>query len=575
MAVLTACDEYTCLDLANCRSLDSGAPADRSDAGDAGSGSKESLSDTTLTSAGETTSSTAGERTPTSDTVQRETADGGLEPVPTSDGFGDSATSSTSDGQASVASSEASSSSDLLVSDAGADSPDSDVCAGASCGEHAGCKPAGDSYACECERGFVGDGTVCQPAVFAVAAGFDHSCALVGEGRVRCWGGNTVARGMGLDDDGINGATDPASQLPDVNLGGARAESVSAGGHTTCVVLTDGHARCWGGNNNGEIGLVGVDALGDDESPNSSTYNVDFGADLRVLQVATGWVHTCALFDTGKVRCWGLGQHGQLGNGSTEDWGGTAERSVAKQADVRLNGRAAQIAVGQYHTCALLEGGQVVCWGDNQYGQLGLGNTVNMGDNETALEAVNLGPNTKAVQIGAGDGYTCALLDTGAVRCWGDNARGQLGIGTDTTNTGAPPSSSDQDVKLGAIAAIEHLSVGGTHSCIIYGDGKLRCWGFGGYGQLGTGNTTWAGISAETLPNSSSYDAIVGDGLRVAQVEQDVYHTCALLTTGAVRCWGQVAKCGYGQDANGYLGNIGDGTGPYPTPASAGNVPVF
>lgn len=430
-ALTTACEEYTCLDFATCRSPDAATSYRPSEKEDGGEGVE------TTTGLGASPLTDSGTTQVGLSIASR--GDGGTESelLTSWSTSADLTTSSelvTGDGQRSGESREASSSIAPQSVDAGADASSIDACALVTCGEHATCRVDGDSPVCECQRGFVGDGSVCQPAVFAVAAGFEHSCALVGEGRVRCWGSNTAAMGLGfseLNGEVISGST-PASQLPDIDLGDARTESISAGGHTTCVVLTSGHVRCWGGNGHGEIGLIGVDTLGDDESPNSLAFNVDFGAELRVSQVVTGWMHTCVLFDNGKVRCWGLGQHGQLGNGNTTDWGSTEERSVANQTDVRLSGRAVQVAVGQYHSCALLESGQVVCWGDNEYGQLGLGNTVNMGDNETALEAANLGPDTKALQIGAGDDHTCALLDTGSVRCWGANYYGQLGLG----NTG-------------------------------------------------------------------------------------------------------------------------------------------
>lgn len=365
-----------------------------------------------------------------------------------------------------------------------------------------------------------------------------------------------------------------ASRLPDVDLGGARAESIAAGGYQTCVVLTDGKVRCWGSNSRGEVGLNSLEVYGDNESPNNASFNVDFGTDLRAVQVAAGWLHTCALFSNGRVRCWGLGNAGQLGNGGTDNWGDSAQRIVANQKDVQLDGRAVQVVAGEAHSCALLESGDVQCWGDGQYGQLGLGNKVDIGDNETALETVFLGGSTKAEQIAAGDRHTCALLDTGSVRCWGANHYGQLGLGTrDELSVANAPSSPSFDVRLGTGGDILEITAGGSHSCVIYGDGQLRCWGFGGYGVLGVGSSDPVG--AEDTPDSPSYNTIIGDGLAVTRIEMDDNHTCAVLDSGAVRCCGKGLNCGYGSDSEGALFDIGNGTGPFPTPASAGNVPLF
>lgn len=223
--------------------------------------------------------------------------------------------------------------------------------------------------------------------------------------------------------------------------------------------------RCWGISPNGEIGLDNTEIIGDDESPNTSVLDVNFGEERRARQVAAGWRHTCALFDTGKVRCWGLGHMGQLGNGRTDNWGDSPDRTVAAQQDVRLNGKAIQVVAGYYHSCALLETGNVQCWGNNRNGQLGLGNDVNMGDNETALDEIDFGPNTKAVQVAAGDWHTCALLSMGAVRCWGSNAYGQLGLGhSEEQSTTIRPSSPSHDAQLGDVTEVTRLAAGGSHS---------------------------------------------------------------------------------------------------------------
>ena len=150
---------------------------------------------------------------------------------------------------------------------------------------------------------------------------------------------------------------------------------------------------------------------------------------------AGGW-HTCALLDNASVKCWGENGNGQLGIDNTTDMGKTSG-SMAQLTGINLGtGRTATaIAAGYYHSCALLDNASVKCWGNNQFGQLGINNTTNMGDNTgemAVLPTVNLGTGRTATAIAAGGSHSCALLDNASVKCWGYNYRGQLGIDNTT-----------------------------------------------------------------------------------------------------------------------------------------------
>jgi alpha-tubulin suppressor-like RCC1 family protein len=163
--------------------------------------------------------------------------------------------------------------------------------------------------------------------------------------------------------------------------------------------------------------------------------------------------------------------------------------------EVNVGGLVKQLSAGDYHTCALLETGNVRCWGYNWHGQLGYGHTAQVGDNETPASAGDIAVGDTVLQIIAsmgdeqhGRSHTCALLSTGGVKCWGYNGQGQLGYG----NTAGLNQPSTSTVDLGGASAYT-LSAGGFHTCALLSTGKARCWGYNGHGQLGYANTTQIG----------------------------------------------------------------------------------
>lgn len=311
-----------------------------------------------------------------------------------------------------------------------------------------------------------------------------HVCALLEGGLVRCWGRNDFAE-LGYGDTTPIGDNEVPGSSGPVDLGGS-ATQVTAGVSHTCAIIEDGSVRCWGFNGSGELGYGNTDDIGDDESPEAA------GAielDARVTQITAGVSHTCALLEGGRVRCWGGNEFGQLGLGNTDVIGDDELPIAAEPVDI--GGDATQIAAGSYHTCALLEGGQVRCWGANAVGQLGLGNTRNIGDNESPSEAdpVDIGGN--ATQIAAGGGSTCARLEDASLRCWGANNAGQLGLGN-TNNLGDNERPVDAD-PIDVDGPVNSFSLGEEHTCALLENGIVRCWGQNQDGQLGLGNTTNVG----------------------------------------------------------------------------------
>jgi alpha-tubulin suppressor-like RCC1 family protein len=229
--------------------------------------------------------------------------------------------------------------------------------------------------------------------------------------------------GVGLPDD-VGDNELPAS-VGHVNIGG-EVKQLSAGSHT-CALLTTGRVRCWGNNGSGQLGYghrepgVGV------TMPPAGVGDVDVGGE--VAQISVGSKHTCALLTNGKVRCWGYGAYGQLGYVSTQSIGDN--ETPASAGDVDVGGPVKQIATDGDRTCALLETGNVRCWGRGDGYGIGYGNTDTIGDNETPASAGDIDVDGPVKQLTMGQSHICALLETGRIRCWGEGRQGQLGYGNE------------------------------------------------------------------------------------------------------------------------------------------------
>ena len=180
-----------------------------------------------------------------------------------------------------------------------------------------------------------------------------------------------------------------------------------------------------------------------------------------------------AVLENGDIKCWGYNFYGQLGTGNRTDL------NVPSEA-INLGGKATAISLGTWHSCAVLENGEVKCWGNNSTGRLGTGDHTDL---NTPSTPINLGG--KAIAISLGDEHSCAVLENGQVKCWGYNLYGQLGIGNNTTILGIPSAPIELRGKAKAIY------LGRDHSCAVLENGQVKCWGFNFRGQLkkGYGNT--------------------------------------------------------------------------------------
>jgi alpha-tubulin suppressor-like RCC1 family protein len=318
-----------------------------------------------------------------------------------------------------------------------------------------------------------GDNLLDEPAL-ELTAGGSHTCARVASGRVRCWGGNSAGQ-LGYGDTMVRLAPGP-----DVELGGAAVE-LAAGFATTCARLAGGGVRCWGAGGN-PLGYGNADTIGDNETP-ASVGDVPLGG--TAIAISAGGGHHCALLDTQRVRCWGDNDDGELGYANLLDIGDNEPASSAGDVPVGVN--LVAIAAGGVHTCAVTDAQNVRCWGGATTGSLGYGNVTPIGDTEPPSVAgdVPLG-GVRIVAIAAGREHTCAIHDTGKLACWGNNAMGQLGLASTMTIGDTEPASSAAPVEVGA--NVVEVGLGRGHTCVLFDDGEVRCWGAGGI--LGYGNTT-------------------------------------------------------------------------------------
>jgi len=178
--------------------------------------------------------------------------------------------------------------------------------------------------------------------------------------------------------------------------------------------------------------------MGDNSSEMAGLPSIDLGTGRTATAIDAGYNHTCALLDNASVKCWGHNQFGKLGIGNTTNMGDdSGEMDLLTSIDLGTGRTATAISASLSHTCALLDNASVKCWGANGSGELGIGNTNNMGDGSGEmgdnLPVVDLGTGRTATAIAAGYYHSCALLDNASVKCWGKNDYGQLGIDNTTT----------------------------------------------------------------------------------------------------------------------------------------------
>ena len=276
--------------------------------------------------------------------------------------------------------------------------------------------------------------------------GSGHSCALTTSGGVKCWGGNYAGQ------LGNNSTSDSFTPVDVVGMS-TGVVAISTGSSHTCALTTGGGVKCWGNNIAGELG---------NNSTMPSPVPVDvFGLTSGVSAISAGAYETCALTIAGGMKCWGDNTLGQLGDGST------TQRNTPVGVSGLTSGVLA-IKTGNRTTCAVTATGGAKCWGDNLYDQVGDGT---MFSRHTPVDVFGLASGVVAISNSAGSEHTCALMTGGGVKCWGRDDRGQVG----DNSPSIPGTHFPADV-VGLQGGVVGIAVQSLSTCALSATGKPRCW---------------------------------------------------------------------------------------------------
>lgn len=342
-----------------------------------------------------------------------------------------------------------------------------------------GVTEARHAYCWGVNAGSFGDGTIenSQTPVLvsgghsfaSLSLGYIYTCGITTTGEAYCWGLNNCGQlGDGTDEQ--------FRYVPTQVFGDLRFTSLSAGYNHTCALSTGGDAYCWGDNRSGWLG-TGVS--GDVHTPELVTGGLAFAS------VSAGGFHTCGITTGEAAHCWGANYIGQLGDSTT-----------IEQSPVPVAGGLVltSISCGFDHTCGITSDGEAYCWGANHFGQLGNGTpTPSLSTpvytpvpvaGDLAFASISLGGESER-------GHTCGLTTRGEAYCWGWNAGGQLGDGTNSDRYTPTP------VSGGLVFA--SLSLGRGHTCGVTTDGEAYCWGLNQSGQLGDGTTNHSSVPVRVV----------------------------------------------------------------------------
>lgn len=332
-----------------------------------------------------------------------------------------------------------------------------------------------------------------------VAAGSNFACALTKAGAVSCWGANTSGQ--------LGNGTKKASPAPVAVKGlDQGVAGIAAGNQVACARLVDGTARCWGSNAHGQLG---DGAVADSNEP----HTVVGLKDVTSISAGAGvGGHACAVTADGVAHCWGANAAGQLGN--------TTSTNVPAPAAVQGDGMGATKAVaGKDGSCGVTDKGAAVCWGTNTDGQLGTGTP---GGSAVPVPVKGLTAGVTAIDAGSPTGKERCAVQQGKVLCWGTPAGSSSSLGNGTTRPSATP------VEVSSVSDVRSVSVGTSHACALDTSEKVWCWGGNLNGQVGDGSTT---TRTTAVPVTGITDPVV-------TISAGNTFTCAVTKPGAVWCWG-------------------------------------
>jgi alpha-tubulin suppressor-like RCC1 family protein len=339
-----------------------------------------------------------------------------------------------------------------------------------------------------------------------LSTGEGQGCGVTADSLGYCWGYNR--------DGQLGDGTTTSPRLAPVPIqGGLHFRTVVAGTFHTCGVTDSGKAYCWGDNIFGQLG-DGTTSLS--ISPRVTPVAVHGG--LRFRNVTVGRYYTCGVTTDDRAYCWGYNGSGQLGVGTFAD-----SRHVPTAVLGGLHFRS--VSAGSRHTCGITTADRAVCWGDNNFGQLGDSSSAGL-----RLEPTRVAGGRFYHWLDAGQFHTCAVTTDRRAFCWGNGRAGQLGNGH--TYLSFWPR------RAGGGLLFRNITAGALHSCGVGTDGRAYCWGFNRYGQLGDGTNT-----QRTTP------VVVKGGIAFVRLSGGEAFSCGLTTSARVYCWG-----------GNWVGQLGDGT---------------
>ena len=335
-----------------------------------------------------------------------------------------------------------------------------------------------------------------------------YTCGTNSDGLAYCWGYDSNGRlGDGM---GSGNRLTPSSVL-----GEHVWSTMSAAQYHTCGATGSSALYCWGKNESGRLG---------DGTTADRTTPTQIGTDQSWTTVSAGYDHTCAVTTSGVGYCWGDNTYGKLG---TDDL-----PSVDQLSPTAVSGSYSwkSISAGESFSCGVTTAAEGYCWGQNSYGQLGIGTRSNL-DVITAVPTLVNGSHSWKV-ISVGQSQACGITNSGEAYCWGRNDYGQVGDGT--TEHGTAPT------LVSGGHTWQSISAGVSHTCAVTASGDAYCWGSGSNSRLGTGGPSFSGHPTPNLVSGSHSWSSISAGWR---------NTCGLTTSGEAYCWGDNTR-----------GQIGNGT---------------
>ena len=318
-------------------------------------------------------------------------------------------------------------------------------------------------------------------------------------------------------------------------------KQLSASFYHSCAIALNGRAYCWGSGNSGKLGNGSTASSRVPVAVNTSGVL----AGKTIKQISAGENHTCAIASDNRAYCWGSNKNGQLGNGSTAD----SRVPVAVNMSGALAGKTIkQMSVEFSTSCVVASDNRAYCWGSNKNGQLGNGST--------ADSRVPVAVNTSGVLVGktikevtTGGFHTCALDTSSKMYCWGLNSSGRLGGGLTSILSNVPVAVNMSGVLAGK--TIKQILAGGDHGCVVASDDKMYCWGLNNNGELGNNSSV-----NSSVPVAVNADGVLA-GKTIRQMSAGFSSTCAVDSGYGIYCWGY--------NSNGQLGNNSTNNSRVPT----------